>query len=150
MQDIGQNWVWILIAVAVLAFFFLRRGRRGHGDVGHGDHGHGSSDGMDHGGFGAVGHGSHGDRDNAREMSDSRPDPWAQPPEAAIDPVSGSAVSTASAITSVHQGKAHYFGSKENRDRFEAAPQEYASKAQGVPIDWRDGASRPHRRHRGC
>lgn len=137
MQDIGQNWVWILITVTVLAFFFLRRGRQGHGDFGHG-------------GFGGVGHGSHGDRDNAREMSDIRPDPWAQPPEAAIDPVSGSAVSTASATTSVYQGKAYYFGSKENRDRFEAAPQEYASKAQGLPIDGRDGANRPHRRHRGC
>jgi len=154
MQALGQNWIWIAIAVAVLAFFYLRRGRRGHGGFGAGGHGHGGLEGLGglgHGGFGGMGHGGHGDHGDHRGDDEDRTRPVSQPPvEAAIDPVSGSAISTAGAITSIYQGQAYYFASKENRDRFEAAPQDFAGKVQGVPIGGGERAERPRRRRRGC
>lgn len=135
MQDIGQSWIWIVIAVAILAFFFLRRGRRSHSGLGDG--------GLGHGGHGHHGHHERDDEDRTRPAS-------TQPIEAAIDPVSGSAIPTAGAITSVYQGKAYYFASKENRDRFEAAPQDFAGKAQGVAMGGGESAERPRHRHHGC
>ncbi len=139
MQGLTQNWSWILIAIAVVAFFLLRRGR-GHGGIGHGGHGDGGFDlGSNHG------HHHHHDSDDA----DGRGAPLPQQlPETVVDPVSGAAVHTADAITSVYQGRAYYFASKEDRDRFEAAPQDYANKVQGIPIG--GSAERPHRRHHGC
>ena len=140
MQELTQNWSWILIAVAIVAFFLLRRGRR-HGGFGHGGHGHG---GFDLGGT----HGHHHHRDSDDD-ADRRGVPWPQQlPETVVDPVSGAAVRTADAITSVYQGRAYYFASKEDRDRFEAAPQDYANKVQGIPIG--GSAERPRRRHHGC
>lgn len=127
MQGASQNWIWILIAVAILAFFFLRHGRFGSG---HGPDGH---------------HRRQDGDDEARTRPAS-----SQRIEAAIDPVSGSAIPTAGAITSVYQGKAYYFASKENRDRFEAAPQDYAAKVQGIPVTGSDSAERPRRRRHGC
>lgn len=126
-----QNWIWILIAVAILAFFFLRRGRRP-------------------GGFGS-GHGPHGDHGGQDRAEGAGTLPASsQRIDAAIDPVSGSAIPTAGAITSVYQGKAYYFASRENRERFEATPQDYAAKVQGVPITGSDSAERPRRGRRGC
>ncbi|WP_447954044.1 YHS domain-containing protein [Sphingopyxis chilensis] len=146
MQDIGQSWIWIVIAVGILAFFFLRRGRRSHGGFGDGGHGHGGLEGL--GGFGHGGHGHHGD--HGRDDEDRTHPASQQSVEAAIDPVSGSAIPTAGAITSIYQGKAYYFASKENRDRFEAAPLDFAGKVQGVPIGGGESAERPRRRHHGC
>lgn len=143
MQDISQTWIWIVIVVAILAFFFLRRGRRSHGGFGDG--------GLGHGGFGGFGHGGHGHHGYHDRDDEDRTRPASQQPiEAAIDPVSGSAIATAGAITSVYQGNAYYFASKENRDRFEAAPQDFAGKVQGVPIGGGESAERPRRRHHGC
>jgi YHS domain-containing protein len=136
MQYLTQNWTWVLIAAAALVFFFLRRGRRS-----------GSSDsGLGGLGKGDDGHYQHHDHEDA-----VRPEaPSLHPPEAVIDPVNGSAVRTAGACTSVYLGKAYYFASKENRDRFEAAPQDYAAKVQGVEVEDHENADRPHRRHHGC
>lgn len=131
MHGLTQNWTWILIILAVVAaFFFVRRGRR-----------HGGSD-FD---------GNRGYR-HQRDLEDadrgSVPWPQRQLPDSVVDPVSGAAVRTADAITSVYQGKVYYFASKENRDRFEAAPQDYANKVQGIPMA--GSADRPRSRHRGC
>ena len=121
MNWLAQNWVWVLIGVAV-AWFLLRGGghSRGHG-----------------GGFGGLLGGSGGP-------------PAANVPEAAIDPVSGEAVRTAQALTSVYQGKIYYFASKENRDRFEAAPQEHAHKAAGHAVRPAEAAHEHPRRRGGC
>lgn len=142
MQNITQNGIWILIAVAILVFFFLRRGRHGHGGFEGGGFGRG---GHGQGGFGDGDHGHHDSEDGER-MLETR----SVLPEAVIDPVSGNAVRTAGAITLVYQGKAYYFASKENRDRFEAAPQDFAAKAQGVAVGGSDSEERPHHRHHGC
>lgn len=144
MQNIGQNWIWIVLIIAFVAFHLFGHGRHRHGGSADGGHGHGGVDGF--GGFGHDGHGHHGQDD--RDQSPR--DPGSQPVEAAIDPISGSAIPTAGAITSVYQGKAYYFASKENRDRFEAAPQDFAGKAQGVPMEHGENMDRRRHRHGGC
>ena len=138
MQNI--NWTWILIGVAILAFFLLHRGRGGFG--------HGGGHGL--GGFGGLGHGHHDGDDRAGHDRDQRNGGASMPPETAIDPVSGAAIPTAGAVTSVYQGVAYYFASKENRDRFEAAPGDYTGKAQGVPPGDGETAERRRHRHGGC
>lgn len=56
-------------------------------------------------------------------------------PESAsnIDPISGQAVDPQTAVTSAYQGRIYYFASRENRDRFEASPEQFAVKSQGKP-----------------
>lgn len=141
MQGLALNWSWILIAVAVVAFFFLRRGHRSHGGSDYGGRSHAPFDKA-----GDLGHHNHHDPEPGERGAAT----WPQPPEAVVDPVSGIAVRTADAITSIYAGKAYYFASKEDRDRFEAAPQDYANKVQGIPIGGHDSAARPRRRHHGC
>lgn len=144
MNWLSQNWFWVALAVAI-AWWLLRSGLAGHGRHGHaGGHGRGAG-GLLGGLGGHEGHGgSHGGHDEPPERP-ATPDA----PEAAVDPVGGEAVRTAQALTSVHQGKIYYFASKENRDRFEAAPHEYAHKAAGHPARSAEAAQRPRRRH-GC
>lgn len=60
------------------------------------------------------------------------------------DPVSRRPVDPTSAVATVYQGRAYYFESRENRDRFEAAPDQYAT----VPQD--DDQAARHRHHGGC
>jgi len=151
MQLIYQNWIWIVVAIAILAFFFLQRSRGGFGG-GHGHSSVGGIGGFEHGsgGFGHDGlghHGHHGHRGQDDEDGTRRASP--QPIEA-VDPVSNSAIPTAGAITSVYQGKAYYFASKENRGRFEAAPQDFAGKAQAAAMTAGDDVERPRRRRHGC
>jgi len=145
MQNL--NWTSILIGVAILAFFILhlRHGGFGHG----GSRGPGELGDLGRGGFGGSGHGHHGGHDRAHGSGQRNRSELSQP-EAAIDPVSGAAIPTAGAITSVYQGVAYYFASKENRDRFEAAPGDYAGKTQGVPPGDSDSAERQRHRHGGC
>jgi len=51
----------------------------------------------------------------------------------------------------LYQEKIYYFASKENRERFEAAPQEYAPKVAGHPVRSAEPAyERPRRRSGGC
>ena len=144
MNWLAQNWVWVLIGIAV-AWFLLRgsshSGRHGGllGGLGHGGHG---------GLLGGMGHGRHGGHGTPSGEPDTRPADSA--PEAAVDPVGGQAVRTAQALTSVYQEKIYYFASKENRDRFEAAPQEYARKAVGHPVRPAEAAYERPRRRGGC
>lgn len=130
MSWLTQNWVWVVIGVAI-AWFALRGGL---GRLGGHAGGHGG------GTLGGMGHGGHGGETAER--------PPANAPEAAVDPVSGEAVRTAHAVTSIHEGKVYYFASRENRERFEAAPHEYAHKAAGHPI--RPAAAERPRRRGGC
>jgi YHS domain-containing protein len=53
--------------------------------------------------------------------------------ESNIDPVSGNAVDPQTALTSVYQGRTYYFASRENRDRFEASPAQFAVKSKDKP-----------------
>lgn len=70
----------------------------------------------------------------------------------AFDPVNRHALPAGAAISAVHQGRAYYFESRENRDAFESAPEKYlaGSLAVGHAIG-SEGAStdRPRQRH-GC
>lgn len=59
------------------------------------------------------------------------------------DPVSGEQVDPASSINSTYQGHTYYFRSRENRDKFEAAPAQYATASATA------GDTHRHRRH-GC
>lgn len=53
--------------------------------------------------------------------------------ESNIDPVDGNAVDPKTALTSVYQGSTYYFASRENRDRFEASPEQFAVKSKDKP-----------------
>jgi len=125
MSWLTQNWVWVALAIGV-GFYLLRGGLGGH--VG----GHG----------GLLGHGGHGGQPHNRSPANA--------PEAAIDPVGGEAVRTGTALTSVYQGKIYYFATKDNRDRFEGAPQEYAPKAAGHALRPAEAANERPRRRGGC
>jgi len=48
------------------------------------------------------------------------------------------------------EGRIYYFSSKENRDRFEAAPREYARNAAGYPVRPADAQEDRPRRRGGC
>lgn len=130
MNWLAQNWVWVAIA-ATIAWLVFR------GGVGH--RASRMPGGMDH-----IGHGSGPSGEVAGPASSTTADG----PEAAIDPVSGDAVRTSDALASIHEGRIYYFASKENRDRFEAAPQEYAHRSAGQPVR-SEGGARSHRHH-GC
>jgi YHS domain-containing protein len=91
-----------LLFWAALFFVLMRFGCGAH-IMGHGGHGH---------------HGSH-------EGSGDR----LQEPGTAIDPVCGMTVATPGAKSSIYRGKAYYFCSADCRDKFEAAPQEFAGEA---------------------
>ena len=140
MSWLTQNWVWVALAIGV-GFYFFRGGLRGHaggqggvlGGLGHAGHGGGGS------------HGGHAGQSEDRALSAP-----ANAPQAAIDPVGGEAVRTGEALTSVYQGMIYYFASKENRDRFEGAPQEYASKAAGQPVRPAEAPYERPRRRGGC
>ena len=49
------------------------------------------------------------------------------PPAEDVDPVCGKTVSTEKAKPSVHDGSVDYFCSRDCRERFEAAPEQYVS-----------------------
>ena len=150
MNWLSQNWFWIVLAI-VAVLLFRRGGHRGHGglgSLGHGGHG-GLGGGLLGGLLGSLGHGHGGHHGHGRRRDDERSD--APAPEGAIDPVSGNPVRTADALTSVFEDRTYYFESKENRERFEAAPQEYARKAAGnLPPDQQSAFHAQHRRRGGC
>ena len=110
-----MDWLsknWIWIVFAIGVFLMLGRGNVGR--MGHGRH------------YPGPGGGRYGSTDR-----DHRPK----------DPVSGELVSADSAINSTYQGRTYYFGSRENRDKFEAAPAQSASAA---------GADEQRHRGHGC
>ena len=143
MNWLSQNWFWVALALAI-AWWLWRSGFARHGG-----HGHAGGQGSGAGGLlgGLGGHEGHGGSHRGHGEPTERP---ATPdaPEAAVDPVSGEAVRTAHAVTTVYEGRIYYFASKENRDRFEAAPREYAHNAAGHPI--RPAAAERPRRRGGC
>lgn len=134
MGFLSMNWIWIAIAIGV-AFYFFRRSSSAH-TGGHGTDHRNRLDGPRHGG-----HAGYGVQPVNGVAADA--------PGAAIDPVGGEPVSTAKALTSVHQGRVYYFASKENRDRFEASPQEYAGKVAGHAVPG-SNAQPEHRHRHGC
>lgn len=103
MQWLEQNWLFVLLGAGVI-FFMMRGGGMGCGMGG----------GM-RGGQGGNSGGS------------SPPDHGQAPMSTqAIDPVSGRPVDLSTAVSSVYRGVPVYFESRENRDRFEASPGQFA------------------------
>jgi YHS domain-containing protein len=138
MNWLSQNWIWVAFALGILGW--LLRGR-------HAGHRHaGGAGGLSRALGGHHGHGAHYDGGD----DDRRSPMVAEVPEAAVDPVGGEAVRTAQALTSVYRGRIYYFASRENRDRFEAAPDEFAHKAGGHPLRAAEATSHRTRRRRGC
>lgn len=130
MEWLGQNWIWIAAAIVLFAFMSRRGlGHHGHGGFGggHGGHGGGAEGGHSHGG--GTG------RDDGT-------------PRTALDPVSGNAVRTDHALTSVHGGHIFYFESAETRQRFEAEPDKYAASATAKDASPAPSGRRSHRH--GC
>jgi len=129
MEWLTQNGIWIALAVAA---FFLFRHRIPGGLLGSLGHNHGGHSGL-------GGQVEHPDT-NSSSIA----------PQASVDPVNGEPVRTDKALTSLYQGRIYYFATKENHDRFEAAPQEFAQKAAGHAVNPTEVAEhRPRRRH-GC
>jgi YHS domain-containing protein len=95
------NQNWIYILVVIGVIFMMRRGGMGCGPGG-----------------GRHRHDGHGESEHHPESRSN------------TDPVSGQAVDLQTAVTSVYQGRTYYFATRENRDRFEAAPEQYAVKPQ--------------------
>lgn len=80
-----------------------------------------------------MGHRHHGHHGQGGDGSDR----LTQPAQA-VDPVCGMTVATAGAKSSIFEGRAWYFCSASCRDKFEAAPQQYA-KPDAAPT-----AGEPH------
>lgn len=131
MQWLEQSWIWIVVAIALV--ILMRRGLLGH----HGHAGLGGVDGSHHGGGSTDPHSTGGDAGSAGRV-----------PGAAIDPVSGNAVRTDRAVSSVHHGRVFYFESAETRGRFEAEPDKYAASTNGGEA--LESSAPRHSRHHGC
>ena len=127
MDWLAQNWTWIALAAG--GFFLMTRMG---GGLGGGCCGMGNSMGQSQG---------------------SGNSPAAGPgvgPTTAFDPVNGHPLAAAGAISTVYQGRAYYFESRENRDTFESDPKKYlAGSPAGGQIIGSDGNSPSQRRH-GC
>lgn len=109
MEWLIQNWGSLLL-LAVVLIFLSRRGGLGCGIGGHATHERSRLS------------------DDVKSSADSPP----------IDPVSGESVSRDTAPASAYRGRIYYFSSRENRDKFEAAPDKFAATAAGAP-------GQPHR-----
>lgn len=94
-----ETILYLLFWAAV--FLLLMRFGCGAHIMGHGGHGHGGS------------HDGTGDR--------------LDEPATTIDPVCGMTVAPPNAKSSLYRGKAYFFCSVDCRDKFEAAPQKFAS-----------------------
>ena len=106
MDWLAQNWIWVVVAIAVFAFMARRRS-------GHPQHAHGDS---------AAGR----DRMEGHEHGATSTE--------STDPVSGKRVPTDHALSSVYAGRVYYFESTDTRQRFEAEPERFAGNATGVPV----------------
>lgn len=81
-----------------------------------------------------MGHGhSHNKKaQSGQEDSDNASLRWV-PPAKDVDPVCGKTVATDKAKPSVHAGSVYYFCSRECREIFEAAPDQYLSGGKSNP-----------------
>ncbi len=102
MEAIGYFLLW-----AVIGYFIMRVGCGAHAS------GHGHSHG--------AGKKGQADHDAANASADLK---WIAPAQD-VDPVCGKTVSTDNAKASVHDGMVYYFCSRECREMFEAAPEQY-------------------------
>lgn len=118
MEWLTQNWIFLAAAVGI--FLLMRRGGMGCGRAGGGHHGGARQNSR---------HGGHGN------------EPSTVPAEQAIDPVTGKPVDMSRAVTAIYRGMPVYFESRENRDRFEAAPDQFPIPQASPPRQ---------RRRRGC
>lgn len=126
MDWLGQNWLWIALAIGAI-FFVTRMGRGGMGGMGC-----------------SGGHRHHDDgRDTAPTAANNQIGNL-------FDPVSGHQfVADGTPISTVYRGQAYYFEAKQNRDTFEAEPEKYvaASAGAGAPV----GSEHEQRQHHhGC
>lgn len=104
MEAIGYFLLW-----AVIGYFIMRVGCGSH-ITGHG-HGHGQG-------------GEENDHTKPTATSPASDLKWVAP-ERDVDPVCGKSVSTDKAKPSVYDGMVYYFCSRECREMFEAAPDQY-------------------------
>ena len=125
MEWITQNWLLIVFGIGLV--MRMRRGGMGCGGHGSGSHHRGAGHAGQHD---ANVHGSHGDAATGATLP-------------ATDPVSGRSVDPLQAIASIHRGAPVYFESRENRDRFEAAPDQFPTVQAAQPAE-------PGRRRGGC
>ncbi|HUZ73791.1 MAG TPA: YHS domain-containing protein [Stellaceae bacterium] len=134
MDWLSQNWIWIPLAIG--GFFVVSRMGMGGCGIG-GGCGMGSSMGNSHGS------GSGSDGQPVKQETSSGP---------AVDPVSRQALLADAAISSVYQGRAYYFESRENRDTFESAPEKYlaALPSGGQAIGAKSAQAARSRREGGC
>ncbi len=116
MEWLTQNWIYLLLLAGVM--LFMRFGGAGCGFAGRRAR---PAHGPDHLG------GANGPVENAE----------------ATDPVSRRAIDPKTAVATVYQGRAYYFETRENRDRFELAPDQFVN----APGDGRDAVA--HRHHGG-
>ena len=104
MDWLTQNWIYLLLLAGVIVF--MR--------------------------FGGMGCGMAGRRAHPEHKPGAQPGPGHRVESApATDPISRRPVDPKSAVATMHQGRAYYFESRENRDRFEASPEKYAEPASG-------------------
>lgn len=126
MAWLGENWLWIALAIG--AFFLMTR----MGGCGMGR---------------SRGHHHHDD-----DRRDAVPPAAGNRPGNLFDPVSGHGfVAGGAPLSTVYHGRAYYFESRENRDAFEADPERYlaSTPAFGDPIGAEREEPRRHHRH-GC
>ena len=126
MEWLSQNWIWIAFAIG--GFFLLNR-------MGIGGCGMSRSMGNSHG-----------------SGRDGSPAERAAGSGTAVDPVSHHALPANAAISSVYQGRAYYFESRENRDAFESDTEKYiaASPVAGHVIGAKGASSDQQQRRHGC
>ena len=118
MEWLTQNWIWLLVLAGVI--FMMTRGGMGCHHMGR--HGHPGQVSRD---------------DDPRAPTITAP---------TTDPVSGEPVDPGSALSSAYLGRVYYFGSRENRDRFEQTPDRYATAASASTAE-----TGGHRHHgHGC
>lgn len=120
MSWLSQNWIWIVLGVGVI-FFMTRMGGCGMGRSMRHNHGSGQ---------------------------DVPPSDTGSSPRMALDPVSKRPIVGGTSISSVYRDRAYYFETRENREAFEAAPEQYlaGTTAMGPTID----DDRPRRHRHGC
>ena len=112
MDWLTQNWIYLLLLVGVILF-------------------------MRFGGMGCGFGGRHAHPAPGPKQQDAEDAPIESSPP--TDPVSRRTVDPTTAVATMYQGRAYYFESRENRDRFEASPAQFAAG----PKDDRKDAGHP-------